>query len=71
MRCARLCIGLLVVAIVVATLFVWNGNGKAASLLSLAPFLLCPLMCIVPMMFGKNCEDGACHDAKHNPKKHS
>lgn len=66
MRCSKLCIILLLVGIGGVIILAANGNAKAASLLYLLPFLACPLMCIIPHMFGKSCHDDKCQ--KKPPK---
>lgn len=60
MRCSKFCLVLLVIGIGSAALLAYTGNAKAASFLSVLPFLACPLMCVVMMMTGKKCDDGSC-----------
>lgn len=66
MRCSKLCIILLLIGLGGAAFLASTGNAKAASLLSFLPFLACPLMCIIPHMFGKSCHGNECQ--KKPPK---
>lgn len=61
MRCSpKLCIGLVLVGIGSAALLAYSGNPQAAYVLSLLPFLACPLMCVAMMMTGRKCEGNSC-----------
>jgi len=74
MRCSpKLCIGLILVGIGSAAVLGASGYVKAASLISFLPILLCPLMCIAMMMFGRKCESNDCQTGKRRnstPGKH-
>lgn len=70
MKCSRLCIGFLIIGIGGALVAQSLGYVSQATLLSLLPFLACPIMCVAMMMFGKcgkgedgECQDGTCKTA--------
>ena len=66
MRCSpKLCIGLIVACLGLTALLVATGYIKTASLFSLLPILICPLMCVGMMLFGHS-KDSQCCD---NPEK--
>lgn len=65
MRCSpKLFIGLLIVGIGGAAILSYLGNTQAAYILSLLPFLACPIMCVFMMVTGRDCQDGSCHTDK-------
>jgi len=50
---------LLVVAGILG-LLIATGTVNAYAILPFLPFLACPLMCVVMMMFGRKCDDKSC-----------
>lgn len=47
-------------------LLIASGKVNAYAILPFLPLLLCPLMCVVMMMFGRKCGDAEC-DPKGKP----
>lgn len=65
--CSRKTLYILVGIAGVIGLLIATGTVNAYAILPFLPFLLCPLMCGVMMLFGRKCDDGSC-EKKPGPK---
>jgi len=52
-----------VIGILIAT-----GKVNPYAILPFLPFLICPLMCGVMLLFGRKCDDGKCSPARKSTK---
>ncbi len=64
--CSRKTLLILLAVAGLIGLLMATGKINAYATLPFLPILICPLMCIVMMMFGRKCEDDNCD---HNRKK--
>lgn len=64
MCCSRKTLFILLGVAAVIGLFIATGKINAYAILPFLPFLLCPLMCVIMMMFGRKREDDECHAPK-------
>ena len=48
-----------------------TGKVNAYAIIPFLPILLCPLMCVVMMMFGRKGQGDACHTDNRGGKLHS
>jgi uncharacterized protein YbcC (UPF0753/DUF2309 family) len=58
--CSRKTLFILLGVAGVFGLLIATGTVNAYAILPFLPFLLCPLMCVAMMMFGRKCDDGSC-----------
>ena len=58
--CSRKTLLILLAVAGVASLLIATGTINVYATLPFLPFLLCPLMCGVMLLFGRKCDDDSC-----------
>jgi len=58
--CSRKTLFILLGVAAVIGLLIATGKVNPYAILPFLPFLLCPLMCGVMLLFGRKCDDGSC-----------
>ena len=66
--CSRKTLFILLGVAALIGLLIATGKVNAYAILAFLPFLLCPLMCGVMLLFGRKCDDGKCHPQKKSIK---
>ena len=66
--CSRKTLLILLVVAALIGLLMATGKINAYAVVAFLPLLLCPLMCVVMMMFGRKGDEDECQTVKHrNP----